>query len=70
MLSDKARKILIIGLANKQSGTEIADAIDASGNIKAANVAEIAVPATATAEDCANKINEIIQALIAAGLME
>ena len=35
----------------------------------AANVAVIATPASATAEDCANKINEILAALVASGAM-
>jgi hypothetical protein len=69
MLSEKARKILISGLANKVAANEISDAIDGSANLVASNVAEIADPGTASTEDVANKINEIIQALIAAGLM-
>ncbi|MNF78416.1 hypothetical protein D3C84_605960 [compost metagenome] len=36
---------------------------------QAANVAEIAVPATATPEDVALKVNELIQALVASGAM-
>jgi hypothetical protein len=36
----------------------------------AANVAAIADPTEATAEDVANKVNAVIAALIAAGLME
>jgi hypothetical protein len=36
----------------------------------AANIAEIADPSTATAEDVANKINSVISALKTAGLME
>lgn len=35
----------------------------------AANVAEIATPASATAEACALKINEVIEALVASGAM-
>jgi len=69
MLSEKAKKVIIVAMANKAVGQEVAAAIDGSANVVASNVAEIAVPGSATAEDCANKINELIQALIAAGLM-
>lgn len=40
------------------------------GSQAAANVAAIADPSTATAEDASNTINDVIAALIAAGLME
>lgn len=73
MLSRDARERLVVALADETTGQEVANAIDAGANsaqLVAANVAEIADPATATAEDAANKINEVIQALIAAGLME
>jgi len=36
---------------------------------EAAAVADIATPATATAEDCANKINELLASLRAAGIL-
>ena len=40
------------------------DARDAAGDLAAiAALTEIATPASATAEDCANKVNEIIAAL-------
>ena len=35
----------------------------------AATVSQIVTPASADAEDCANKINEILEALTDAGLM-
>lgn len=35
----------------------------------AANVAPIATPGTATAEDVADKVNEVIAALVASGAM-
>lgn len=44
-LSEKAKKVLISGLANKAVGTEIASAIDAGGNTQAGAVA--AIPASA-----------------------
>lgn len=34
-----------------------------------ANIAAIATPATATAEDVANKVNAVIAALVAAGVL-
>ena len=45
-----------------------ADATDALGRVSA-NVAEIADPGTATAEDVATAFNDLVQALVAAGLM-
>lgn len=71
-LSKEAKERLIIALTSKKVGKEVADAIDAGANQAfpvAAAVAEIADPTTADAEECANKINEIIQELQAAGLM-
>ena len=64
-LSTKTKRVLTVSMANKVAAAELAAAVDAM----AANVAKIAVPGTATAADCANKINEVIQALIAAGVM-
>lgn len=69
-LSDKTKEIMIVALANKKAGEELANAVDAAQNKVAANVAEIADPSTATAEDAAEAINAVIQALVAAGLME
>lgn len=69
-LSDKTKEIMIVALANKKAGEELASAVDAAQNKVAANVAEIADPSTATAEDAAEAINAVIQALVAAGLME
>lgn len=90
MLSQKAREILIVALANKTIGKEVADAVDATASdasaaassataaqnyanqsaasaaaidAAATGVADIASPSTATAEDCANKINELLAAL-------
>lgn len=65
-LSAKTKEILIVALANKKAGEELAAAVDA----QAENVAEIADPSSATAEDAASKVNEVIQALIAAGAMK
>lgn len=41
----------------------------AAGGEVAANVAVIADPSTATAEDVANTVNAVITALVAAGIM-
>jgi hypothetical protein len=68
-LSDKARKRLEVALARRNIAVEVADAIDAGGNAQAAAVADIANPLTATAEDCANKINELMASLRDAGLL-
>jgi hypothetical protein len=68
-LSDKARKRLEVALARRNIAVEVADAIDAGGNAQAAAVADIADPSTATAEDCANKINELMASLRDAGLL-
>ncbi len=64
-LSAEARRILGIAMGDKVKGEEVADAVDA----QAAVVAAVATPATATAEDVANTLNEVIAALQAAGLM-
>lgn len=83
-LSLKARAVLISGLANKAVGKEVADAIDSGGNAQAASVAAFA-PATSadlTGADTVDqasveseigalkaKVNEVVAALKAAGLM-
>jgi len=64
-LSKKTQEILTVAMADKKSAKELAD----SAARKAAAVAPIADPATATAEDAANKVNAVIAALKAAGLM-
>lgn len=93
-LSQKTKDIMIVALANKVAGQELAAAVEggadaAAGSASAAAssasaaassasaaaasasaidaaataVADIASPSTATAEDCANKINELLAAL-------
>lgn len=73
-LSEKAKKALQIALASTKaddsSATEITNAIESGENAVAANVAVIADTSTASAEDVGDKVNEVIAALIAAGLME
>lgn len=68
-LSQKAKEYLTVALANKKIAEEVSGAIDA-GSSQAANVAPIADPSTATAEDAANKINAVIASLVAAGVMK
>lgn len=68
-LSKKTKEVLTVAMADKKSAAELAAAVDAAANAQAASVAPIADPATATAEDAANKINAVIAALKAAKLM-
>lgn len=68
-LSKKTKEIMIVALADKKAGQELAAAVDAAGNAQAAAVADIADPSTATAEDVANKVNELLASLRAAGLL-
>lgn len=59
-----------VGLADKQAAEELSTAIDETTAKVAANVPEIPDPSTADAEEVANKVNDLIAALIAAELME
>lgn len=68
-LKQTTKNRLIKAVANTSAGTEIASAIDANTAKVAAVVAPIATPASASAEDCANKINAVLTALKDAGLM-
>lgn len=67
-LSKRTKEIAVVALADKKAANELTAAID-SGNSQAASVAPIATPASATAEDAANKVNQVIAALKAAKLM-
>lgn len=69
MASKKIQAGIKGSIANPEAAQAVLAKLDETALI-AANVAEIADPATATAEDCANKINELLAALVAAGLME
>lgn len=66
-LSSKQKKQInvAVGCKDDTSDKSISNAID--GANRASLVALIAAPASATAEDCANKINEILAALKAGG---
>lgn len=68
-LSSKTKKRVEVALARRQEAQELIAAIEAASNAQAAAVADIASPATATAEDCANKINELLASLRDAGLL-
>lgn len=68
-LTDKQRKILRDALADKTAADAIADMVEAGGNPVAEAVEDIADPGTATAEDVANKVNELMAAMRAAGML-
>lgn len=85
-LSEKAKEVLIVAVANKKVGEEIAAAIDSGANAQAASVAAItsanlvgvdgtgsnAAPLAGTEtrlDAIESKINAVIAALKAAGLM-
>lgn len=68
-LTSRTKLHLDVGLADKTASAEVSAAIDASTAKVAATVAAIAVPASADAEDVALKVNAILTALKAAGLM-
>jgi hypothetical protein len=64
-LTAKEKDAIEVAVGSKDGVTSTSNAID--GAARAAVVAAIAVPGTATAADCANKINEILAALVAGG---
>lgn len=69
-LTENQKKALEIAMPQVREGESdgegVAKAID-SASAPAAAVADIAVPGSADAEDCANKINELLASLRAAG---
>lgn len=69
MLSQEQRRLLEIALGDKAQADSIADAIDSGDNAVAAAVADIGDPSTATAEDVANKVNELLASMRTAGLL-
>lgn len=73
-LTEKQKDLLRVALGAKKTSDNEADAIiaeiESGANLVAANVAEIGDTSTATAEDVGDKVNEVIAALVAAGLME
>lgn len=62
-------KIDALGNFTAQDITANSLSLDGDNFGRAAAVADIADPSTATAEDCANKINELLASLRASGLM-
>lgn len=68
-LSAKAKKRLEVAMARRAEANEVIAAIEAGSNPQAAAVADIADPGTATAEDAAEKVNELMASLRAAGLL-
>lgn len=68
-LSTKAKRRLEVAMARRQEAEEVIAAIEAGANEPAAAVADIADPSTADAEDVANKVNELLASLRAAGIL-
>lgn len=68
-LTTRTSRILVVACSDKKAAAEIQTVLDTTAAKVAATVAAIAVPASATSTDNANKINEVIAALKAAGLM-
>lgn len=68
-LSAKAKKRLEVAMARRVEANEVIAAIEAGSNQQAAAVADIADPGTATAEDVADKVNELMASLRAAGML-
>lgn len=68
-LSQDARTRLGIATTDFNIGDEIADAIESAGDAAEA-VADIADPSTADAEEVANKVNELLASLRAAGKLK
>lgn len=68
-LSKEARNRLGIATTDFNIGDEIADAIESAGDAAEA-VADIADPSTADAEEVANKVNELLASLRAAGKLK
>lgn len=66
MLSAEQKRVLGIALGDKEMGEEIGDQILPAAEA----VADIADPGIATAEDVANKVNELMASLRLAGLLK
>ena len=69
MLSDEQKRILKIVLADRQISGGDADQIIDRIDRESASVEDIATPGSATAEDVANKVNELMAALRAAEML-
>lgn len=76
-LSQKAREILVVAMANAKAANEVADAIDAAENAAQAEAAAVAdlnqtisdPPTQAEVQAISDKVDELLAALRAAGLM-
>ena len=68
-LSAKAKRRLEVAMARRAEALEVIAAIEAGSNEQAAAVADIADPGTADAEEVANKVNELLASLRAAGML-
>lgn len=73
-LSQKTKEIMIVALANKKAGEELAAAVEAGANKAAAAVADLGQtisdpPTQAEVQAISDKVDEILAALRAAGLM-
>lgn len=64
-LSEKAKRRLEVAMARRAEAQEVISAVEAMAEA----VADIADPSAADAEEVANKVNELLAALRAAGLM-
>lgn len=65
-LSDDAKKRVRVAVGSPENSDEVVERLDRA----AADVADIADTSTATAEDVGDKVNEMLAAMRAAGLME
>lgn len=64
-LTTKQKKAIEVAIGSSDQDKAVSSAVD--GAARAAVIAVIPTPASATAEDCANKINEMLAALKAGG---
>jgi hypothetical protein len=66
-LSAKLKRRIEVALARRAEALELIAAVEAGANAQAEAVADIADPSTASAEDVANKVNELMASMRAAG---
>lgn len=76
-LSKRTKEIMVVALADKKAGEELASAVDAGANAEQAQAAAVAdlnqtisdPPTQAEVQAISDKIDELLAALRAAGLM-
>lgn len=68
MFTEKQKKLLEIALADKQEALSIILSLEEANRV-ASDVTDIADTVNATAEECAEKINELLASLRAAGIL-